>query len=75
MHSQNVFVRRGLRQQEIARLRDSLREQRVVDQPEFFRGENVRSEVQIVLRMINDLKRQHKRNQERGSLVNCHGRE
>src|SRR5580700_12086619 len=54
MNAQNVFVRGGLRQQEIAGLRDPFGEKRLVDQSEFFRGENVRSQVQIVLRVIND---------------------
>ena len=75
VHAQNVFVRRGLRLQEIARLRDSLGEQRVVDQSEFLRGENVRAEVQIVLRVINDLERQHREIRRARALVNCRGRE
>ena len=36
--AQNVLVRRRLRLQEIVRLRDSLGEQRVMDQPNFCEG-------------------------------------
>ena len=59
VHAQHVFIGRGLRREKILLVRDSLFDQLIVDQTEFLRRENVRAKIEIVLRVIDQLERQH----------------
>ena len=59
MDAQNVFVRGGLGREKIFGRGKAFRQETVVNQAIFLRGENVRAEVEIVGVVVDQLERQH----------------
>jgi hypothetical protein len=55
VYSQNVFVVGPLGLQKILVISQFFAQKRLVNQPEFLRGENVRPEVQVIVFMVNKL--------------------
>ena len=59
VNAQDIVIGNGLRLGEIGRLSEVFFEQPIVNQPILARGEHMVAEVEIVARMIHQLKREH----------------
>src|SRR2546430_17603093 len=59
VHAQQIHVARFLRQSKILRPGDSFAQEHQLYQSEFLRWKNVRSQIQIIVRVIDQLEGQH----------------
>ena len=59
MHAQNIFIGSRFRLNKIGFLRDPPGQQSIMNQSEFLRRKYVGTKLQIILRVIDELEREH----------------